>query len=210
MLRSLFTKWNIFTIIAVIAFVTTVSVASAIPVPNHTDLKSNTTEYILKDEDGKRISNLSMQITTEDLVNGEYQYKVYLTKTSSEAAYLRMFVNISKQKDNKIYSLDDYNNPNIDYTVSFENFIDGESVAESYGYEEEFLSPVNFCWKYYNKKVTTTDPIQIFNKITFNNEIEEEFSYNINFSIEMVNVSEFNSSNQWLDKPINWLNIVNS
>ena len=211
MLKSLFTKWNIFTIVAAVAFVTTVSVASAIPIPEHPEVISYRAEYILKNEIGTSLSqeNLEFRITNADLINNEYTNKILLTKTSLEDAYLRVFINISKQKNNMVYSVDDYNNTEIEYTIDSSNYIDGEPVISNYEYEDEVATEVNYCWKYYNKKITSNEPVEIFDKITFENGLETSFTYVVIFSIEMINAHELSSS-IWQDKPISWINTVNN
>ena len=207
MLKSLFTKWNILTITAVIAFATTVTAASSLPMMEQIGIKSNIAEYVLKDETGKILSNVSMQIVNSDLIDNEYSKKITLTKISTEDAYLRVFVNVSKQKDNKVYSLDVYNNSNIPYTVEMQNFTSGETLASKYDMEEETALEVNFGWKYYNQIVKKND-VEIFNKITFDEGIEENEKYVVKIVVEMVSVDEFNVLEQWKDKPATWMNTI--
>ena len=124
---------------------------------------------------------------------------------SLEDAYLRVFINISKQKGNKIYALDDYNDATIPYRLEALNFIDGATVAGNYDMEENISTEVNFCWKYYAEKVRSED-VKIFDKIVFPNGIEEGYSYVVYITVELVNVSDFNETSQWKDKPVAWLN----
>ena len=207
MFKSLLTKWNIFTFIAVISFATIIAVAASIPEPVYNDIISNRAEYVLSDESGKTLTNIEMKIESNDLVNNNYLNKIYLKKLSTEDAYLRIFITISKQSENRVYSLDNYNNSNINYTINTSNYIDGTTIADEYAYDDEKLKDVNFCWKYYKQKVKE-EKIELFNTISFQDGIEDNYYYIVKINVEMKSVSEFDATTQWLDKPASWINSV--
>ncbi len=207
MFKSLLTKWNIFTFIAVISFATIIAVAASIPEPVYNDIISNRAEYVLSDESGKTLTNIEMKIESNDLVNNNYLNKIYLKKLSTEDAYLRIFINVSKQSENRVYSLDNYNNSNINYTINTSNYIDGTTIADEYAYDDEKLKDVNFCWKYYKQKVKE-EKIELFNTISFQDGIEDNYYYIVKINVEMKSVSEFDATTQWLDKPASWINSV--
>ena len=126
------------------------------------------THYYLLNSQNKRVDTQVITLTQEDLHNNQYLESLYLVNLR-ESSYLRIFVTVSKQKDNEVYSLNDFNDSELPYTLTYnQNWSNGTSIAESLGNEDA----IGFYWRYYNYSVDS-GKVQIFNGITFNNGIED-------------------------------------
>ena len=202
MRKILFNKWNVSTFLFICTLVAVYLLASRIAFFKQYNIFSESDYYLLNSQN-QRLQTSTFVIRDSDLTENTFINPIYLVNERT-SSYLRIFVTVSKQKGNEVYSLNSYNDTTLPYTLTYSSdWSNGRVITEDYNYDGEMEGELGYCWRYYNKSVNNSK-VEIFNCIEFQNGIEEDFEYVVTISIDIIEKTSFNGLTMWMDKPTNW------
>ena len=203
MRKIIFNKWNISTVVLILTLIAVYLVATRIIFFKDNNIFA---EYYLVNSQNKNVS-ATFTIRDTDLTENTYINPIYLVNEQN-TSYLRIFVTVAKQKDNEIYSLNGFNSATIPYDLTYTNdWSNGEVITQKYGYNGQLEQEIGYFWRYYNKHVTS-EKVEIFNSMYFENGIESGYEYVVTITIDLIEETKFNGQTMWQDKPANWQNQV--
>ena len=205
MRKILFNRWNIISFLFICIILAIFLFSGGTSFFKQYNTTSDLSYYLLNSQN-KRLQTSSFTIKNDDLILNTYTNPIYLLNQRS-SSYLRIFVTVSKQKNNEIYSLNEFDNSQLPYTLTYSGWTNGKAVTDGTDYDDDIALELGHHWRYYNQTVHRSK-VEIFNSIYFEDGIEEDYEFVVTITIDIQEKTSFNSTTMWLDKPATWLNQV--